>query len=112
MTGLLYRVSCTFSPMDMLPMRNIIITNGQVMLLHLINLIHSNNLNPQHQLGYSAQYIKTAYSAQEGRDVIPLVRTISAAQNLFNPSCRYKNRAINIWIFFPANYLVIKTNCF
>jgi TonB-linked SusC/RagA family outer membrane protein len=36
-------------------------------------------------VGYSAQYIKTAYSAQEGRDVIPLVKTISAAQNLFNP---------------------------
>ena len=36
-------------------------------------------------VGYSAQYIKTAYSAQEGRDLIPLVKTISAAQNLFNP---------------------------
>mgnify|MGYP000220990919 CR=1 FL=1 len=36
-------------------------------------------------VGYSAQYIKTSYSAQEGRDLIPLVKTISAAQNLFNP---------------------------
>jgi TonB-linked SusC/RagA family outer membrane protein len=35
--------------------------------------------------GISAQYIKTAYSAQEGRDLIPLVRTVSAAQNFFSP---------------------------
>lgn len=35
--------------------------------------------------GISAQYIRTAYSAQEGRDLIPLVRTISAAQNFFTP---------------------------
>jgi TonB-linked SusC/RagA family outer membrane protein len=34
--------------------------------------------------GYSAQYIKTTYAAQEGRDLIPIVRTIGAAQNLFN----------------------------
>ncbi len=33
--------------------------------------------------GYSAQYIKTTYAAQEGRDLIPIVRTIGAAQNLF-----------------------------
>ncbi len=35
--------------------------------------------------GISAQYIKTSYTAQEGRDLIPLVKTISAAQNFFNP---------------------------
>ncbi|WP_276500606.1 SusC/RagA family TonB-linked outer membrane protein [Terrimonas pollutisoli] len=34
--------------------------------------------------GYSVQYIKTTYTAQEGRDLIPIVRTIGAAQNLFN----------------------------
>ena len=33
--------------------------------------------------GYSAQYIKTTYAAQEGRDLIPIVRTLGAAQNLF-----------------------------
>jgi TonB-linked SusC/RagA family outer membrane protein len=35
--------------------------------------------------GYSAQYIRTAYQAQEGRDLLPFVSTISAAQNFFNP---------------------------
>lgn len=34
--------------------------------------------------GYSAQYIKTTFSAQEGRDLLPIVRTIGAAQNLYN----------------------------
>jgi TonB-linked SusC/RagA family outer membrane protein len=33
--------------------------------------------------GISAQLIKTTYSAQEGRDLIPLVRTVNAAQNFF-----------------------------
>ncbi len=44
-----------------------------------------NNFQSTTSAGYSAQYIKTAYSAQEGRDLIPLVKTISAAQNLFAP---------------------------
>lgn len=34
-------------------------------------------------IGYAAQYIKTTYNAQEGRDLVPLVTTIGAAQNLF-----------------------------
>lgn len=34
--------------------------------------------------GYSSQYIKTTFAAQEGRDLIPIVRTLGAAQNLFN----------------------------
>ncbi|HSK13938.1 MAG TPA: SusC/RagA family TonB-linked outer membrane protein, partial [Phnomibacter sp.] len=33
--------------------------------------------------GYSAQFIKTAFQAQEGRDLLPFVSTISAAQNFF-----------------------------
>ena len=33
--------------------------------------------------GYSAQYIKNSFTAQEGRDLLPIVRTISAAQNFF-----------------------------
>ena len=43
----------------------------------------ATDLQSTSSLGYSAQYIKTAYSAQEGRDLAPLVRTVSAAQNLF-----------------------------
>lgn len=34
--------------------------------------------------GYSAQYIRTAFQAQEGRDLLPFVSTVRAAQNLFN----------------------------
>ena len=55
---------------------------GDAVASYKINII--NNLQTTTSVGYSAQYIKTAYSAQEGRDLIPLVKTISAAQNLFN----------------------------
>lgn len=33
--------------------------------------------------GYSAQYIRTAFQSQQGRDLLPFVSTISAAQNFF-----------------------------
>lgn len=36
--------------------------------------------------GYSAQYIRNIYQAQEGRDLLPFVSTINAAQNFFNPA--------------------------
>ena len=35
--------------------------------------------------GYSAQYIRTAFQAQEGRDLLPFVSTVNAAQNFFSP---------------------------
>lgn len=44
-----------------------------------------SNLQSTTTAGFSSQYIKTAYNGQEGRDLIPLVRTISAAQNFFAP---------------------------
>ncbi len=34
--------------------------------------------------GYSAQYIRNIYQAQEGRDLLPFISTIRAAQNLFS----------------------------
>jgi TonB-linked SusC/RagA family outer membrane protein len=34
-------------------------------------------------LGYNGQYIRSAFQAQEGRDLLPEIRTISAAQNFF-----------------------------
>jgi TonB-linked SusC/RagA family outer membrane protein len=34
--------------------------------------------------GYTVQYIKNRFTAQEGRDLLPIVRTIRAAQNLFS----------------------------
>jgi TonB-linked SusC/RagA family outer membrane protein len=42
-----------------------------------------SDLQSTTSIGYAAQYIKTGYNAQEGRDLVPLVRTIRAAQNLF-----------------------------
>lgn len=42
-----------------------------------------SDLQSSTSIGYAAQFIKTTYNAQEGRDLVPLVRTISAAQNLF-----------------------------
>jgi outer membrane receptor protein involved in Fe transport len=45
----------------------------------------SSKLQSTTSAGISAQYIKTVFSAQEGRDLMPLVRTIRAAQNYFTP---------------------------
>ena len=56
------------------------------------DVVASYKFNPSAKLqstttaGYSAQYIKTSFTGQEGRDLLPTVRTISAAQNFFtNP---------------------------
>jgi TonB-linked SusC/RagA family outer membrane protein len=54
--------------------------------------------------GYSAQYIKTAYSAQEGRDLAPLVRTISAAQNLFTPPVDTRTEQSIFGFFFQETF--------
>ncbi len=54
--------------------------------------------------GYSAQYIKTAYSAQEGRDLIPLVKTISAAQNFFNPAVDTRTEQSIFGFFFQQTF--------
>ncbi len=42
------------------------------------------NLTSTTTAGYSAQYIKNTFQAQEGRDLLPFVTTINAAQNFFN----------------------------
>jgi TonB-linked SusC/RagA family outer membrane protein len=42
------------------------------------------NLNSSTSVGFAAQYIKNSYTAQEGRDLLPVIKTISAAQNLFS----------------------------
>lgn len=55
-------------------------------------------------IGYSAQYIKTAYSAQEGRDLIPLVKTISAAQNFFNPPVDSRTEQSIFGYFFQQTF--------
>jgi len=54
--------------------------------------------------GYSAQYIKTAYSAQEGRDLAPLVRTISAAQNLFTAPVDTRTEQSIFGFFFQETF--------
>ncbi|HEY1114549.1 MAG TPA: SusC/RagA family TonB-linked outer membrane protein [Chitinophagaceae bacterium] len=54
--------------------------------------------------GYSTQYIKTAYSAQEGRDIAPLVRTISAAQNFFTPPVDTRTEQSIFGYFFQETF--------
>ncbi|HKZ64865.1 MAG TPA: SusC/RagA family TonB-linked outer membrane protein, partial [Chitinophagaceae bacterium] len=54
---------------------------SDVIASYKFNLL--SDLESTTSAGYSAQYIKTTYAAQEGRDLIPIVRTIGAAQNLF-----------------------------
>jgi TonB-linked SusC/RagA family outer membrane protein len=57
-----------------------------------------NKLQATTTAGYSGQYIKTNYAAQEGRDLIPLIKTISAAQNLFNtPVDRRTEQSVFGW---------------
>jgi TonB-linked SusC/RagA family outer membrane protein len=50
-------------------------------------------------LGYNGQYIRSAYQAQEGRDLLPEIRTISAAQNFFNAPVDTRTEQ-TIWGYF------------
>ena len=58
------------------------------------------NLQSTTSAGYSAQYIKTAYSAQEGRDINPLVKTIASAQNFFTASVDNRSQQSVFGAFF------------
>ena len=64
----------------------------------------SKDLQSTTSAGYSAQYIKTAFSGQEGRDLIPLVKTISAAQNLFNPPVDSRTEQSIFGSFFQETF--------
>jgi TonB-linked SusC/RagA family outer membrane protein len=55
-------------------------------------------------VGYSSQYIKTAYSAQEGRDIAPLVRTVSAAQNFFTAPVDTRTEQSIFGYFFQETF--------
>ncbi|HVK97777.1 MAG TPA: SusC/RagA family TonB-linked outer membrane protein [Flavisolibacter sp.] len=61
--------------------------------------------------GYAAQYIKTAYSAQEGRDINPLVKTIASAQNLFAAPVDTRTEQ-SIWGLFFQETLGLKNKLF
>jgi TonB-linked SusC/RagA family outer membrane protein len=54
--------------------------------------------------GYSTQYIKTTYGAQEGRDLIPIVRTIGAAQNLFTLPIDLRTQQSVFGYFFQQTF--------
>ena len=54
--------------------------------------------------GYSAQYIKTAFSAQEGRDINPLVQTIASAQNLFSAPVDTRTEQSIFGVFFQQTF--------
>ncbi len=49
--------------------------------------------------GYTVQYIKNSFTAQEGRDLLPIVRTIRAAQNLFSLPQESRSEQ-SIWGYF------------
>ena len=55
-------------------------------------------------VGYSTQYIKTTYGAQEGRDLIPIVRTIGAAQNLFTLPIDLRTQQSVFGYFFQQTF--------
>ena len=64
----------------------------------------SNDLQSTTSAGLTSQYIKTAYSAQEGRDLIPFVKTISAAQNFFAPSVDTRTEQSIYGFFAQQNF--------
>ncbi|HKO82132.1 MAG TPA: SusC/RagA family TonB-linked outer membrane protein, partial [Chitinophagaceae bacterium] len=70
-----------------------------------------NDLQSTTSAGFSSQYIKTAYSAQEGRDLIPFVKTVSAAQNFFAPSVDTRTEQ-SIYGFFGQQTLGYKNRVF
>jgi TonB-linked SusC/RagA family outer membrane protein len=43
----------------------------------------NKNISSETALGYSGQYFKTNIQSQEGRNLLPFIRTLGAAQNLF-----------------------------
>jgi TonB-linked SusC/RagA family outer membrane protein len=50
-------------------------------------------------IGYNGQYIKTGFQAQEGRDLLAEIRTISAAQNIFAAPVDVRTEQ-TIWGYF------------
>jgi len=50
-------------------------------------------------IGYNGQYIKTAFQAQEGRNLLPGIRTIAAAQNVFAAPVDIRTEQ-TIWGYF------------
>ncbi|MBA2498358.1 MAG: SusC/RagA family TonB-linked outer membrane protein [Chitinophagaceae bacterium] len=75
---------------------------GDAVASYKFNLL--DELISTSSVGYSVQYIKTAYSAQEGRDLIPLVKTISAAQNFFNPPVDNRTEQSIFGYFFQQTF--------
>ena len=71
----------------------------------------ATDLNSNTSIGYSAQYIKTAFSAQEGRDLLPVVKTISAAQNLFNTPVESRSE-VSVYGYFLQQTLGYKNKLF
>jgi TonB-linked SusC/RagA family outer membrane protein len=43
----------------------------------------NSRISSETAIGYSGQYFKNNFQSQEGRDLLPVIRTLAAAQNLF-----------------------------
>lgn len=61
--------------------------------------------------GFTAQYIKTNFASQEGRDLLPNVTTIRAAQNLFSLPVDTRTQQ-SIWGYFLQQTLAYKNKMF
>lgn len=61
--------------------------------------------------GFTAQYIKNTFAAQEGRDLLPNVTTIRAAQNLFSLPVDSRSEQ-SIWGYFLQQTLAYKNKIF
>ncbi len=59
----------------------------------------TKNVQSTTSAGFTAQYIKTSFVAQEGRDLLPNVKTIRAAQNLFTQPAENRSEQ-SIWGYF------------
>lgn len=70
-----------------------------------------SDLQSTTSIGFASQYIKRTFAAQEGRDLIPLVRTIGAAQNYFNTPVESRSEQ-SIYGYFLQQTLGFKNRLF
>lgn len=78
-------------------------TSNVFLLNHDLNANYnadfSSNISSTTTIGYQIQYSRTHYTAQEGRDLAPFVKTISAAANLFAPPVQILSER-SVWGYF------------
>jgi TonB-linked SusC/RagA family outer membrane protein len=71
----------------------------------------TNKISSNTTAGFTAQYIKTSFASQEGRDLLPNVKTIRAAQNLFSLPTDTRTQQ-SIWGYFLQQTLAYDNKLF